>query len=178
MQLQLSALLSLLTVALFAVPALSVSITVYTSNSRCIGTSFTYLNVVPGRCITNVPTGYGHSVSFQGLPLGSVGDGFVGPSCATRHLFELTAQGAGCWSSLSNGLRAGALSWQRFRRSGGLVEDGQTKGPAPSLFTYDDHTGVQNTIVVPADDEDAAQKIADLYEANDFEALAKYEKGE
>jgi predicted dinucleotide-binding enzyme len=58
------------------------------------------------------------------------------------------------------------------------VEDGQTKGPAPSLFTYDDHTGVQNTIVVPADDEDAAQKIADLYEANDFEALAKYEKGE
>ena len=75
----------------------------------------------------------------------------------------------------------GAVRWQRAGGcppQGCFLEDGQTKGPAPSLFTYDDHAGVQNTIVVPADDEDAAQKIADLYEAKDFEALAKYEKGE
>jgi hypothetical protein len=32
--------------------------------------------------------------------------------------------------------------------------------------------------VVPADDEDAAQKIADLYQAKDFEALIKYKKGD
>jgi len=76
----------------------------------------------------------------------------------------------------------GALRWQRAGTcppQGCRLEDGQTtKGPAPSLFTYDDHAGVENTIVVPGDDEGAAQKIADLYEAKDFEALAKYEKEE
>ena len=58
-----------------------------------------------------------------------------------------------------------ALATSRRLPPAGMSLEGQTKGPAPSLFTYDDHAGVQNTVVVPADDEDAAQKIADLYEA-------------
>ena len=48
-----------------------------------------------------------------------------------------------------------ALATSRRLLQGCLLKDRQTKGPAPSLFTYDDHAGVQNTVVVPADDEDA-----------------------
>jgi hypothetical protein len=170
MQLQLSALLSLLTVALFAVPALSLNIIVYISDSGCIGASFTYFNVLLDTCF-NFPIQFGYSVLFQGLGLGSVGVGFAGNSCTSEVLFTVSL-GADCWNSRGS-RRVGSMSWQR---AGSLLQDGQTKGPAPSLFTYDDHVGVENTIVVPADDEDAAQKIADLYEAKDFEALAKYGK--
>lgn len=174
MQLQLSALLSLLTVALFAVPASSqrtLNIEVFDSPRRCLGTSFIFRNVAPGVCCTNIPRGYGFSVSFLGLQAGSVGDGFVTNSCASQHLFEVF-RGGECWQS-RDGRRVGAVRWKPAGPCPGcLLEDGQTKGPAPSVFTYDDHSGVKNTIVVPADDEDAAQKIADLYEAKDFEALA------
>jgi hypothetical protein len=181
MQLQLSALLSLLTVALFAVPALSqdtINIMAYKSNMRCMGPKFTFCNVAPGICCNNIPRGYGYSAFFQGLMPGSVGDGFVMSSCASQQLFEVHP-GRECWNSMSSH-PVGSMNWHP---AGGcaercLLEDGRTKGPAPSLFTYDDHVGVENTIAVPVDDEDAAQKIADLYEAKDFEALAKYEKGE
>ena len=53
MQLQLSALLSLLTVALFAVPTSSqptLDIEVYDSVRRSIGARFTFRNIAPGTC--------------------------------------------------------------------------------------------------------------------------------
>lgn len=90
--------------------------------------------------------------------------------------------GTKCWNSGGRS-RAAYLNW--FYSPGGRRDEvggiGSSTGGAncTGSFPYFDYTDDKRSnklIKVPADSEDAAQKIADLFEKQDFSALALYEK--
>ncbi|KIJ92435.1 hypothetical protein K443DRAFT_13609 [Laccaria amethystina LaAM-08-1] len=158
MQVELFSILSALTVAaLFAPPSSSASsftitIVMFESVRGCTGNSFVYEEVQAGRCMARIPR--------------------------VVRVFRIFPRSRARGLPRRRVLESGLCVGKRHLDERSLPEEGEAKDPTPSLFACNDHAGVKNTVVVPAGDEDAAQKISDLYQAKDFEALAKHEKGD
>ena len=166
--------------ALFVVPfAVSQTITYqgFADTVSCQGSHFQCID--GGAVCCSLPTGFGYSVQFNNLPAGSQGQGYTSGGC-TNFLFAVFGPGTKCWNG--GGSSATHMNWfhspQRSRRHAiqFVLEDATTSMncSAPTMFAYKGIDGVERTIRVPATDG-AAQIIAGLFLARDFDCLSSYD---
>jgi hypothetical protein len=152
----------LATLSFLPLPTLSLRYNAYSSTNTCSGPSFGCTDN-GGVCCGGMPTGYGYSGLFNNLPIGSQGQGYSsGPPC-TNFTFNVFGPRAKCRNS-GGGSRAAYLNW--FHSPGGRRDEVRGTGSSIGGTTAQDRLR----------GEDVAQKIADLFEKQDFSALALYEK--
>ncbi|KAF8953135.1 hypothetical protein BDZ97DRAFT_1680043 [Flammula alnicola] len=176
MQLKLATIFTAVTAALFAAPAIaqSVSYEGFSDTVSCSGANFGCTD--GGWVCCSLPTGFGFSVQFNNLPVGTQGQGYTNSGC-TAFVFALFGPGTKCWNG--GGTRASNMDWFHSPQGGRSIEarasaKASTNCSSPAYFKYEDPSGAQKQIKVPAG-EGAAQTIADLYTAKNFGALGKYE---
>ncbi|KAJ8514814.1 hypothetical protein ONZ45_g7703 [Pleurotus djamor] len=142
----------------------------FASTVSCTGPSFFCDD--GGAVCCSLPTGFGFSVQFLGLPAGTQGQGYTGSTCR-NFLFSVFGPGDRCWNG--GGARATHMNWFHSPQGGprGLpvraAADNSTCGP--SGFTYKDATGTDKSIKVPLGEAD---NVVALYTKKDFAALADY----
>ncbi|KAJ8481559.1 hypothetical protein ONZ45_g15272 [Pleurotus djamor] len=143
----------------------------FASTISCTGPNFFCED--GGAVCCALPTGFGVSVQFLGLPLGTQGQGYTGNTCR-NFLFAVFGPGDRCWNG--GGARASHMNWFLSPVGGGDqgiavrdAADNTTCGP--SGFTYQDAAGVEKSIQVPLGEAD---NIVALYTKKNFAALANY----
>ncbi|RDB22094.1 hypothetical protein Hypma_011103 [Hypsizygus marmoreus] len=146
----------------------------YANTVSCSGAAFGCRD--GGAVCCALPTGYGYSAQFNGLPVATQGQGYTGNTCGTL-LFAVFGPGTKCWSG--GGSRATHINWFHSPQARRVIQAREAEATAanctaPAYFKYENASGIEKRIKVPAD-EGAAQTIADLYIAGDLTALAAYE---
>ncbi|KAJ3537123.1 hypothetical protein NMY22_g5725 [Coprinellus aureogranulatus] len=168
---QLTYVLSAITVLAAATQGMAQDVTYrgYSNTVSCSGDNFFCRD--GGAVCCSLPTGFGFSAQFEGLPAGTQGQGYTGNGCGA-FLFNLFGPGTKCWNG--GGARATHLNWfhspQRREVEGAEAKECAT----PDGFEYRDGKGVQRTINIPAGNATAAEEIAKHYVNKDWKALASF----
>ncbi|KAJ3515196.1 hypothetical protein NMY22_g14510 [Coprinellus aureogranulatus] len=165
---QLTHLLSAITIAVAATQGLAADIVTYrgyASTVQCSGDNFFCRD--GGAVCCSFPTGFGFSAQFENLPSGSQGQGYTGNAC-TSFLFSVFGPGTKCWNG--GGRRATHLNWFHSPQKREVDED----CAIPNGFEYRDAAGTQRVITIPAGNATAAEEIAKQYINKDWKALASY----
>ena len=145
----------------------------YSNTVSCSG-DFFFCNDGGAVCCS-LPTGFGFSAQFNGLPAGTQGQGYTGSGC-TNFAFSVFGPGTKCWNG--GGSRVSHLNWFHSP-SGKRAIDGSAPAECASAngFSYTDPTGVERVIKIPGGGSNAtaAEEVAALRVKQDFNSLAKFE---
>ncbi|KAF9463681.1 hypothetical protein BDZ94DRAFT_1297703 [Collybia nuda] len=145
----------------------------YSSSTSCDGDSFSFND--DGALCSSLPTGFGLSVQFFGLPSGTQGQGYVEGGC-TEFLFSVFGPGNKCWNG--GGTPATHANWFHSPNGFGArgvdanVKNGTEKCNHPISFSYTDLNEQTKEVLIDATIEDHAEKIAALYAKKDYAGLA------
>ena len=144
----------------------------YANTVSCTG-DFFFCNDNGGVCCS-LPTGFGFSAQFNGLPAGSQGQGYTDNSC-TAFAFSLFGPGTKCWNG--GGARVSTLNWFHSPQRRGIDASASVECASAAGFTYIDNSGIERTIKIPGGGNNAteAEIVAGLRKSQDFAGLAKYE---
>lgn len=169
--------------ALFSVPFAVSQIITYQGFANTVSCQGSHFQCVDGGAVCcSLPTGFGYSIQFNNLPAGSQGQGYINGGCS-NFVFAVFGPGTKCWNG--GGSSATNMNWfhspQRSRRhttNSFLPQNPMNDLPmncsTPTTFTYEGRDGVDKMIRVPPA-VGAAQIIAELFLADDFESLSAYD---
>ena len=168
---KISAVVGLLAVAPAAVSGLQYQ--GYANTVSCSG-DFFFCNDGGAVCCS-LPTGFGFSAQFNGLPAGTQGQGYKNGGCSS-FVFSVFGPGTKCWNG--GGSRVSNLNWFHSPQGRRSIDASQpVECASANGFSYTDHTGAERVIKIPGGGKNAtaAEVVASLRKNQDFEALAKYE---
>ena len=155
----------------------------YTSGVECEGESFYCSD--DGNTCCGYPANFGYSANFENLPQHAYAEGFKDGTCnegnlSDNVLFSLHGSWAGpktkCWNG-GGFHRATNLMWHpsSFTKRLSNSVNANQECYSPSGFRYQDQNGVCRDIKLERGvDMSEAEKVAELYKAGNFDALAQY----
>ncbi|KAJ7938967.1 hypothetical protein B0H13DRAFT_2301169 [Mycena leptocephala] len=152
----------------------AVNVCAWTNTIACSGSSFCCNSIGANNCCTNVPAGFGVSISYNGLPGPvSAGQAWQSGNCVAGAI-NVAQAGTGnkCFVG-GRRVKAGSMAWTH---AASKREANPIEYATPDTFNFE-VDGIAKVIKIPATDG-AVDLVAELFWAGNFTALLAFESAD